>query len=416
MIPGLEHYKKKWAVASEQVIKPGLDAIQMGLSLVGNPHEQLQVVHLAGTNGKGSTLTFIESIASQHGLKAGKFMSPCIVDVHDQIQVAGIPMTETQLDTIFQDMYLAGISGRLTDFELLTVAAFMQFKRENVDIVLLEAGMGGRYDSTNVVTPIVSVIPSIALEHTNFLGNTLSEISGHKAGIIKQGRPVVVGTMEEEAFQVIRQEARNQHAPLLLLEDRFEVVVDGITETYLNDKYGIVIKGLLRKMVGPHQADNMALAITAFFEVATELKVAVDLEAIRKGINQSSLASRFEEVLPNIYFDGAHNPASATTLVATIQQQFPNQEIHFIVGMLGDKNVEGVLRILEQVSNYFSFVDFENSRAMTAEKMLTLSKAEHKYILRDVKQVLQNNPEKEYVIIVTGSLYLLTSLRNLLVQ
>lgn len=416
MILGLEHYKEKWAVASEQVIKPGLDAIQKGLLLVGNPHEQLQVVHLAGTNGKGSTLTFIESIASQHGLKVGKFMSPCIVDVHDQIQVAGIPITETQLDTIFQDMYLAGISGCLTDFELLTVAAFMQFQRENVDIVLLEAGMGGRYDSTNVVTPIVSVIPSIALEHTNFLGNTLSEISGHKAGIIKQGRPVVVGTMEEEAFQVIRQEAKNQHAPLLLLEDQFEVVLDGITETYLNDKYGIVIKGLLRKMVGPHQADNMALAITAFFEVAAELKVAVDLVAIRKGINQASLASRFEEVLPNIYFDGAHNPASATTLVATIQQQFPNQEIHFIVGMLGDKDVEGVLRILEQVSNYFSFVDFENSRAMTAEKMLTLSKAEHKYILRDVKQVLQNNPEKEYVIIVTGSLYLLTSLRNLLVQ
>ncbi|CAM5390771.1 tetrahydrofolate synthase OS=Lysinibacillus sphaericus OX=1421 GN=LS41612_07210 PE=3 SV=1 [Lysinibacillus sphaericus] len=142
MIPQFDDYKKKWALTSDDVIKPGLTAIEEALALVGNPERTLQIVHLAGTNGKGSTLTFLESIAQEHGLKVGKFMSPCILNVHDQIQVMQQPISALEMDRVFHQMKNAGLSGKLTDFELLTVAAFLHFVHCDVDIALIEAGMG----------------------------------------------------------------------------------------------------------------------------------------------------------------------------------------------------------------------------------------------------------------------------------
>lgn len=142
MIPKLDDYKRKWNVESDLSIKPGLEAIKAALTALHHPQDQLQVVHIAGTNGKGSTLTFIEQIAKNHGLTVGKFMSPCIVDVHDQIQINGEPITNKEMDKIFQQLSLSGLSGKLTDFELLTCIAFLYFAKKKVDLVLLEAGMG----------------------------------------------------------------------------------------------------------------------------------------------------------------------------------------------------------------------------------------------------------------------------------
>ncbi len=152
MIVGFDSYKQRWSMLSSDVIRPGLEAIKEALKMLNNPHEKLSCVHLAGTNGKGSTLTFIEKIAMEHGLTVGKFMSPCIVDVHDQIQINGKPITQNELNDVFSIMQDANISGQLTDFELLTCAAFIHFNNKKVDLVLLEAGMGGREDSTNVIT------------------------------------------------------------------------------------------------------------------------------------------------------------------------------------------------------------------------------------------------------------------------
>lgn len=401
-------------MTSDQAIKPGLEAIREALYCLGNPHQQLRVVHIAGTNGKGSTLAFIARIARQYGLNVGTFMSPCVVDVHDQIQVNGEPITEQQLDILFQVLQQAGLSGKLTDFELLTVLAFLHFQREQVDIVVLETGMGGLLDSTNVVTPIVSVITSIALEHTQFLGDTLTEIAQHKAGIIKQGKPVVVGRLETEAAQVIEQRAFNKQAPLLLLGKTFDIVRYEQTETYVNDDTTYVVHDLRRQMRGPHQADNMALAVTAFIEVARVLHIPLSAEAIRQGVERATLAGRFEEVLPNVFFDGAHNPASAEKLVATIREQFPNRPVQFVIGMLADKDVQAVLTILQQVSDDFVFVDFDYIRAMKADKMIALCSATHKQIVRDAVQWIRKGHEQEKILVVTGSLYLLASLREAL--
>ncbi len=412
MIPNLNRYKEKWNVKSDAIIKPGLATIGEALIQVGNPENGLQIVHLAGTNGKGSTLTFLESIAKAHGLRVGKFMSPCIVDVHDQIQVEGQAITEAEMDRVFQQMQVADLSGKLTDFELLTVAAFLHFAASNVDIALIEAGMGGLLDSTNVVIPIVSIIPSIAIEHTKFLGNTIESITHHKAGIIKPYKPVIIGDLPQEAKEIIHKEAREKQSSVLELNQQFYVEQEKDGEIYDYGKLGFRISKLSRSMKGAHQAHNMALAITAFFEVAADLDINVNKNALQKGVKEAAILGRFEEILPYVILDGAHNPASVEKLIETIKYEFPGEQVAFVIGILADKDVQEILRLFEQVSDQFYFVDFNNSRAMSAQNMLELSGAPYKEVLVDYASFLQQQSERKLRTIVTGSLYLLTEVRS----
>ena len=405
MITGLEQYKEKWKVESDNGIKLGLQAMEQALELLGQPQRDTAFVHVAGTNGKGSTIAFLEAVLREHGVKVGKFMSPCVLDVHDQIQINGEPISVCEMDELFQEMKSADISGKCTDFELLTCAALLHFKKKDVDIALIETGMGGLLDSTNVITPLVSVIPSIALEHTNFLGNTLNDIARHKAGIIKQGVPVVIGNLPPEALAVIKETATEKQSKLLMLGADFVVEDDGYV--YENLK----LNALARKMIGEHQAHNMALAITTFVLVAEQLAVQLNEEAIKKGVANATLAGRFEEVLPSVYFDGAHNPASVEKLVATIKQYFPRKNIEFIVGMLTDKDVDTVLRQLETVSTTFTFVNFDNPRAMKAKDLIKKSRAVDRRITHDPIGYLQEPKDERTIFIVTGSLYLLSLLR-----
>ena len=405
MITGLEQYKEKWKIESDNGIKLGLEAMEQALELLNNPQCDTAFVHVAGTNGKGSTIAFLEAILREHSVTVGKFMSPCVLDVHDQIQINGEPISVSEMDELFQEIKSAGLSGKCTDFELLTCAALLHFKKKGVDIALIETGMGGLLDSTNVITPFVSVIPSIALEHTNFLGNTLTDIARHKAGIIKQGVPVVIGNLSPEALAVITEATMEKESKLLMLGTDFVVKDDSYV--YENLK----LKPLARKMIGEHQAHNMALAITTFVLVAERLAIQLNEEAIKKGVANATLAGRFEEVLPSVYFDGAHNPASVEKLVETIKQCFPRKNIEFIVGMLTDKDVDTVLRQLETVSTTFTFVNFDNPRAMKAKDLIKKSRAVDRRITHDPVGYLQEPKDERTIVIVTGSLYLLSLLR-----
>lgn len=412
MIPLLDRYKQRWNIASETAIKPGLTAIEHALDVLDNPQHALKIVHFAGTNGKGSTLTFVEAMARQYGLSVGKFMSPCIVDVHDQIQINGTAITQAQMDEVFQQLEQAGLSGKLTDFELLTVVALVFFKQQNVDLVLLEAGMGGREDSTNVVLPIASVITSIALEHTNFLGDTLQSIALHKAGIIKPNRPVILGEMPQEVMAIFEQEAQKNNAPLYVYGRDFSISAAENSETYENKDKQLLIPYLTRQLIGAHQGKNMALAMTAFLEVLHVKALPLDVEKIKIAVQQATLAGRFEQVMPNVYFDGAHNPASVEMLVKTIKQQFPSKKIELVIGLLADKDVRTILNLLEQVSDEFYFVDIDNPRAMPAHKLYELSSAQHKAIITNVEELLKRPVEENRIRIVTGSLYLLSEIRQ----
>lgn len=409
MIPKLEEYQKRWGIESELVIKPGLDSMNKALNMLGNPHEKLKVVHIAGTNGKGSTTAFLHSIFAAHGWKTASFTSPWIFDVHDQIQLAGRNISPDEMDAVFKKLKEAGVGGLLTEFELLTVAAFMAFEDFHPDIVLLEAGMGGRYDSTNVVTPLVSVITSIGLEHTQFLGGTHKEIAWQKGGILKENVPVVTGRLPEEAAAVISDIAGNMNSKLYRYEKEFHISRNNGLETY---RFGEkVIPNLQKELLGAHQSSNMAIAITTALLV---LGNDYSAERIRKGVGKAINPGRFEKIAERVYMDGAHNVDSAKALKDLLEERFPETEIHFVVGMLKDKDIEGFIRELSAVATSFTFVAFDHERAEDPRQMMNKCQIDMKIAINKNKVTLDLLSNREGVTIITGSLYLLTELRALL--
>lgn len=400
-------YKERWGIESKNIIEPGLENVTKALELLGNPHQGLNIIHVAGTNGKGSTIAMMNEMLLTHGITTACFYSPCFVDVHDQIQLNGENITSDHLGRLFEQAKKAGLSGMLTDFELLTVLAFMAFKESNSAIVLIEAGMGGRYDSTNVVIPLISVIPSISLEHEQFLGTTIPDVAYHKAGIVKKGKPVVVGSLNIEALNVIKEESESKQSTIWILNEDFS-----LNESTYKDREGTVIQHLKVGLKGEHQEQNAAVAIRTILYVLNTLEKKAEFVKIRDVLKTISLPGRFEKINDHLYLDGAHNPASIRVLVDTIKEEFPNEPIHFVVGLIKGKNAEKILTILEEIGATFTFVDFPDDRAMSAQELLKISKSTNKSRTKEpIKEIgkLITNRNKT---IVTGSLYLLANIRG----
>ncbi|MBB5180724.1 dihydrofolate synthase/folylpolyglutamate synthase [Planomicrobium koreense] len=384
MINGLDSYKKKWALPSDPAIKPGLETITAALAELGDPHKTGKFVHIAGTNGKGSTAAFLTSILREHGHSVGNFFSPAIEDLHDQIQIDGVPVSPEDLDRVMEK--LTGIKTPLTDFELLTAAAFLVFQDKAPDYAIIEAGMGGRFDSTNVIDPEIAIIPSIALEHVNFLGDSLEKIALHKSGIIKKWKPVVVGPLPPEASKVVEETARSLHAEVIRPAGPLEIEL---------------------KLKGSHQKWNAALADEAAKEL---LGLAYDAEKACKALAGASIPFRFEEIFPDVILDGAHNAASIQALADTVTTCYPDRPIHIVMGLLKDKDYIAILRQLETFGTRFTFVDFENKRALPAEILFSENRCKIKTIVKSC-DILPVHKHKE-VTIVTGSLYLLSKLKR----
>ncbi|WP_262173475.1 bifunctional folylpolyglutamate synthase/dihydrofolate synthase [Saccharococcus sp. Marseille-Q5394] len=402
MIPKFDEYKDRFDIESDDEIKPGLDSIRAALRKVGNPENGLRVIHVAGTNGKGSTIAFMESILKEHGFSTGVFSSPALVDVHDQIRINGKPITREEMDKTFKAMKKADLSGTLTDFELLTVAAFLTFERLSPDFVLLECGMGGSLDSTNVVIPLVSVIPSIALDHVGFLGDSLKEIAGHKAGIIKEDTPVVVGPLPNEAMEVIRLKALETKSELLSYRYDFEL----LHGEFIGESFRVSIKE--RRMKGPHQAVNAAVAIEALLQA----KISLNEESVAKGIATASLPYRFQEIADGVFIDGAHNPAAAKMLAETIKSEFPGEKVDFVIGMLKTKDIKRTLDELIPVAASFTFVTFPHPQAATAEELISSCQYSRKKVTKQLDDTIILSKRNGRKIIVAGSLYLISGLLN----
>ncbi|MEK4714441.1 bifunctional folylpolyglutamate synthase/dihydrofolate synthase [Sporosarcina sp. FSL K6-5500] len=401
MIPNMNVYTERWGIDSDNSIKPGLDAVQEALSKVGNPERKLQVIHVAGTNGKGSTIAFMEAILKEHGFSSGVFSSPAIIDIHDQIRINGDAITGEELDKSFRAMKEAGVSGLLTDFELLTVAAFLTFGRIGPDYVLLETGMGGLLDSTNVVVPLVAVITSIALEHTAFLGGTVAAVTEQKAGIIKNGIPVVIGPLPKEALEVVQASSNRQGSPLFTYGKQFWMLDDVFngTETFQLAE---------RKMKGLHQGVNAAVAIQSLLVAGIQLAE----EAVSRAVAITQLAHRFQEISPGVFVDGAHNPAAAKVLAATIRSEFPGEKVDFVIGMLKGKDIEKTLDELTPVAASFTFLTFSHPQAATGEQLMEYCHHEEKKVTMAENDTIILSIDRNKKKIVTGSLYLLNSLMD----
>ncbi|QUW22509.1 bifunctional folylpolyglutamate synthase/dihydrofolate synthase [Sporosarcina sp. Marseille-Q4063] len=399
MIPKMKEYKERWGINSDDAIKPGLEAIQKALQVIGNPEKTLKIIHVTGTNGKGSTIAFMESILKENGYSTGVFSSPAIFDIHDQIRLNGTPISEEELNQTFKEM--TELSGMLTDFELLTVAAFISFKRSQPDYVLVETGMGGLLDSTNVVIPLVSVITSIALDHTTFLGTTLNEVAVHKAGIIKKGIPVITGPLQTEPLQVVSQVAGEKGSLLRIYGIDFSMENEEQFKGQQNFKL------CERKMKGEHQGINSAIAIQALLMAGISLSE----DKVGSGIAKTELAHRFQEIAPRIFLDGAHNPAAARALTNTIKTEFPNEKVDFVIGMLKGKDIKGTLDELIPVAESFTFITFPHKEAASGNELMEKCNFKKKKVLVALGGTIELVEKTNTKSIVTGSLYLLASLK-----
>ncbi len=400
-------------------IKPGLSRVRKLLSLLGNPHECLPAIHVAGTNGKGSTCVMISRMLRSGGYKTGSYYSPYITNFRDRIQVDGEMIGEEKLaelvTRIKPHVELMEREGEeITEFELITALAFAHFKREGCDRVVLETGLGGRLDATNVVErPLVSVLTALSLDHTGILGETLAEISYEKCGIIKEGCPVVcMPGQEPEALAVIERTCTERHSPLIMPSEArpLSASIDGSKFTYQGEAF-------FTPMPGAFQRRNAAAAIE------TARLLGLSAEVIRIGLRNAVLPARMEVVRkePFILLDGAHNPAGAAQLRHTLETIFPRKGRVAVMGMLEDKDCKKIVAILAPVFDRVYTCAPDNPRALSAEKLASLLCA------AGGRAEACGTPEKALAgalqslradegLVVCGSLYLASGLREILIS
>lgn len=402
--------------------EPGLERMKELLRRLGNPQKGLRAVHVAGTNGKGTTSTLLASILTEAGCRTGLTVSPHVCDFRERIQICGEMIPHGELVSIMARVFAAADAMAaeglpVAEFELITAAAFLWFSGQKCDAVVLEVGMGGRFDATNVVEdPLVSVIVSISLDHTAILGDTVEKIAREKCGIMKSGRPVVCSPCEPEgALEVIRRTARERGCPLTeaSLSD-FRVLSSGLSGTELEYRGGT----LHLPFPGEHQVQNAA-SVLAAVEVLRADGWKITPEALSRGFSRARLPARLEVLSedPPVLVDGAHNPGGTAALAAALRTCLPGKKIVAVMGMMADKDAR---RAVENLSGLFSRVIAvvpPSPRGMGAEDFASLwhEAGTDACAAQDARSALSlalPSLKPGGALVVCGSLYLAGELRG----
>ncbi|HZJ83056.1 MAG TPA: folylpolyglutamate synthase/dihydrofolate synthase family protein [Clostridia bacterium] len=407
--------------------KLGLKNIKELLKRLGNPEKEFKYIHIAGTNGKGSVTSMLSHILYEAGYRVGMFVSPYLENFTERIQVNLQEMPREDLAKIAQrvkgkiDEMVADGSNHPTEFEIVTAIGLVFFAEKKVDIAVVEVGLGGRLDSTNIVEePLVSVITTIDFDHMHILGDTLDKIAYEKAGIIKTGRPVISYPQQDDAARVIKNIAKDRNAPLYLVtKDQISVKKTSIHENifdflYKNSKY----KGLRLKLVGEHQTLNAATALTTI-EVIKELGVYISKEAIISGLCKTRWPGRLEKVYenPTIIIDGAHNRSGARALANTMENYFSQKGITLVLGILKDKEVEGIISNICPLAHTTIITKPDNPRAMEPEELEERVKeyCDNTIIENNLIKAIDKAKDiskNQGTVLVCGSLYLAGAARH----
>ncbi|MBN1938229.1 MAG: bifunctional folylpolyglutamate synthase/dihydrofolate synthase [Candidatus Aminicenantes bacterium] len=409
-------------------IKLGLDNMRILLAAFGDPHRDFPVVHVAGTNGKGSISAMLAEIFARSGFKAGLYTSPHLVRVEERIRVGGRMIPGRDFRRILGAVK-AGIeellaAGRLdaspTFFEVLTAAALLYFRERRVDVAVLEVGMGGRFDATNVVTPVVSVVANVARDHMQYLGNTLEKIAFEKAGIIKPGVPVVSGVVGGQARPVIRRRAREENAPLTEVFGRDSSFDAGIgifrkTAVYrLRDETYRLAPGL----PGAHQVRNAAVA-AATSSVLKRLGFPIDRKIVELGIRSARWEGRLELVArrPRVYLDGAHNEDGALALAAFIDETCPKPPV-LVFAMMKDKALARVAGILFPRASRIVLTAIPYPRAALPKEVLAATRRFSGRIAvepdpAEALRLARRMAGPAGTVVVTGSLFLVGEMKKI---
>lgn len=401
-------------------IKPGLKRMDWMMDRLGSPEKKLKTIHIGGTNGKGSTVTYLRTILQEAGWKVGTFTSPYFEHFNERIAINGDPICEEELIHLTNKIKMLSDElegtelGGPTEFEVITAMSLYYFASVHpVDIVLYEVGLGGRFDSTNVITPKLSIITSIGLDHTNILGDTYEKIAFEKAGIIKREVPILTAVKQEEAFKVIKDTAVENQSPLYRL--RQNIYIEEHTSLPKGERFSLrspfgMVKELEISMFGGHQTENAALAITA------AQMLGIDTESIKKGLKKAYWPGRFELVStdPTIIMDGAHNEEGMDALVQELSRRYFDKKIKMVFAALGDKRLDGMIGKMDAIADEITFVEFEFPRAEKAEILLSKSKHSRKKAVTDWKDAIQSeirSLKDGEILVVTGSLYFLSEVK-----
>ena len=395
--------------------KPGLERISELCQKLGNPQNDLKFVHVAGTNGKGSFCAMLESILREAGYKTGFFTSPYIKVFNERMQISGEMISEDELAEITE--YVKPFADEMTDkpteFELITAIAFVYFKRHNCDIVILEAGMGGRLDSTNVIeTPVLSVITGIALDHTQFLGNTVEEIAKEKAGIIKNNIPVLYGGEDTSAEKVIKEYAKNNGfytVDYSLLKIR-QMTLKGTVFDFKDRKH------LYISLLGKYQPKNASSVLCAV-DILKKCGFNICENSVLRGLSSAKWIGRFEILNENplVIFDGAHNPQGICASVESVLSYF-DKKVYILTGVLKDKDYLFIAKELSKIAEKAFTITPDNPRALSSEEYAEILENEgiismsFKTINEAYKKAKEEAKRDNKPLIILGSLYTYASL------
>ncbi len=345
--------------------KPGLERTLALLSMMGSPHLALRAIHVAGTNGKGSVVATAEALLRAQGRRVGRYTSPHLIDFRERITIDGTPIPEESVLSFLERWTPAAEKMGATFFEITTALAFSWFVEQRVDIAVIETGLGGRLDSTNVLSPEVAVVTSIAEDHTDLLGSTLPEIAGEKAGIFKRGIPAVIGEPAGEIQDVLVSHARERDAdPIIVVNDAYNI--DNITVSSSGTRFALTRSGehaeVTTGLIGRHQARNTTIAIAAVDALGQNYRV--DLTSIPAAVARLTLPGRFDGRAPTVFehcasffFDVAHNPAGARTVAETLLAIQPPAPRVAVMAVLADKDWREMIRALGAVVDRFIFTN-----------------------------------------------------------
>jgi len=405
-------------------IKLGLSNITTLLELLDNPHQRLRCIHIAGTNGKGSTAAFLQSMLKHSGYRAGLFTSPHLVSFTERIRINDreIPQVRVaqlvqKIKTLCQEHSLEAI----TFFEFVTALALAYFAAEEADPVVVEVGMGGRLDATNVLQPLISIITSISLEHQIYLGTTLQQIAKEKAGIIKRAIPLVTGVMQPSVILVMREKCRQMNAPLFLAGKDIRGRKSG-PGRFNYKGFNRTLTGLAPGLIGDHQIRNATLALGAA-ELLCKNGINITEQGMRTGIQEARWPGRMEIVrrAPTIVLDGAHNPEAWLAMKKSLNKYFTCRKLFMVIGVMQDKDIARMIEILTPGAHTVIFCKPKMERAASQELIAQhISRtAAHKILWKnDTVEALHAALKKaasDDLVCVTGSLFTVGEAREYLI-
>jgi len=394
-----------------------LDDLKEALALLGNPEKDLKIIHVGGTNGKGSTCAYLQSILKEHKLKVGLYVSPFVVKFNERISVDGKYIEDDELLKYINKLYDFNESfkinhDQLAFFEILTLIAFLYFNEKKCDICVLEVGLGGRLDATNVCSPLVSAVTNIQKDHTEQLGKTYKKILSEKLGIVKQCTPFATCIKKQELISDIKERTNSLNSKLFMVRNIRNIVVDqsGTSFTYKGVRYH-------SSLIGIHQAYNASLAIEIIHILDTFYKYDINVNEVKKGLEETFWPGRFE-ILNGFILDGGHNPEGQLALKNTLKE-FTNKNIITFFTAMKDKDLSNIIPIVDSYSNQVIYTEISYPRCENAINLYNLSKSSNKMYFDDPYKAFnyaKSLKNDNNIIIFTGSLYFISFIRDLILK